>query len=565
MNLDDFEDEIDSPTILSRGLSYYRGRSVLSLEMVEPNHYKADVAGTQLYEVTLTLDDDREVEDMYCTCPYDWGEYCKHEVAVLYALRHQLNSAHHVMVERPKEVDLEALLERKSKKELLSFLLAYAKKKPDVASALVAAFPSPDDGVNLTNLGIEFRLACENGIESTVEEDEYGWDEDEDDWQLTTALRQKIAELLMMAQVAIATGNIRYGGSIASMIVHEMSILDEYEGETLTEEIEVVLMQVAALFDEVTLNADDGSWLFTQFLTAAKNYEGPPQAVLLRLCIKFAETESDQEGLKNYLVALASEEPDTEGDGNLPALKLQHSLLLKQDKGEEALSFALDNISYEGMRKIAFNHALESKDYVLAEKLAKENEASPYRTYGAIDWGALLFKVYQEGRNTIQMRSLAKEFLLHDDLSYYPILKASYDQNEWESVLDDLLDEMQARSEAIEASLYRKNPYPEVLKGEGKLERLLTYIQKNPRLVQSYQDVLVPHHKDEVFALYRQIILDDGEVASSRNEYKALASWLRELVSIGGGVVVEECLQALAPRYMKRPAMRDEIQRVGLL
>ena len=121
MNLDSFEDEIDSPLIHSRGLSYYRGKSVLSLEMLSPNHYKALVAGTQLYEVMLTLDDNREIEEMSCTCPYDWGEHCKHEVAVLYALRHQLDRGQHERVERPKDVDLTNLLEKRSKEELLSF------------------------------------------------------------------------------------------------------------------------------------------------------------------------------------------------------------------------------------------------------------------------------------------------------------------------------------------------------------------------------------------------------------------------------------------------------------
>ena len=563
MNLDRFEDEIDS-TILSRGLSYYRGRSVLSLKMVEPNHYKADVAGTQLYEVNITLDDDREVEEISCTCPYDWGEHCKHEVAVLYALRHQLNSTQHEMVERPKEVDLEALLEGKSKKELLSFLLNLAKKRPDVTSALVAAFPSPNQEVNETNLGIEFRRACERGIESTSEEDEYGWDDDEDDWQLTSALRTKIAQFLMMAQVAIMDGNIRHGGALASMMIHEMSVLDEYEGETLAEEVEICLMQIVALFDEVTLNADDASWLFSLVLASAKSYEGAPHMVLLRFCLKLAETESDQRVLKSYLVAFASDVPeDAWGVQStiLTSLELQHALLLKQKRGEDAQALALAHLSYEEMRKLAFDHALEAKDYALAEKLAKEKEGSGFTPRGGIDWSVLLFNVYQESGKKDEMRSLAKVFLLHGNLSYYPILKESYESEDWEAVVDGLLDEMQASEEGG----YRRNAYPEVLKAEGKRGRLLTYIQKNPRSVQCYQDVLLSTYKSEIFALYKAIILEDGQKSDSRKEYKILASWLKELETIGGKAVAKECLQVLAPQCKRRPAMRDEIQQVGLL
>ncbi|HKM05818.1 MAG TPA: hypothetical protein VJ869_02410, partial [Sphaerochaeta sp.] len=155
--------------------------------------------------------------------------------------------------------------------------------------------------------------------------------------------------------------------------------------------------------------------------------------------------------------------------------------------------------------------------------------------------------------------------LLHDDLSYYPKLKASYDHNEWGEVLDGLLDELERRSDEKSSSVFRKNPYPEVLKAEAKYKRLLTYIQKNPSLVQIYQDVLLPTYKDAVFELYRKNILSDGEAATSRNAYKALALLLKELVVIGGGSVAEQCLTSLEPRYSKRSAMRNEIEKVGLL
>ena len=66
---------------------------------------------------------------------------------------------------------------------------------------------------------------------------------------------------------------------------------------------------------------------------------------------------------------------------------------------------------------------LETSDYVLAEKLEKEREASPYHTSGSIDCRVPLVRVYQERGNTEQLRILAKGFLLNDRLFYYPILK----------------------------------------------------------------------------------------------------------------------------------------------
>ncbi|MDY0289192.1 MAG: hypothetical protein RBR15_10245 [Sphaerochaeta sp.] len=594
MNLDSFEERID-PTILSRGRSSYRENSVISLVMTQPNHYKAKVAGTRLYVVTATLDDRREVGDISCTCPYDWGQYCKHEVAVMYALRHHLDNNKHTMAERPEEVDLAALLGKKSKKELLSFLLAYAKRSPELASALAVAFLSPAEEINqknqgiqssetglegqpdksyLTNLGIEFSHACDNGIELMPNEDDYGWDEyeyeDEDvdeDWQFSSTFKKKIEELLGMARSAIQRGDIRHGGAIASMMVHELCSLD-YDSEYLLSEIEEVIEQVGALFDDSTLDSDDASWLFAQFFPEVRDYNDVPQEALLSLCFQVAETEGDQGMLRNYLIDLASGETQTGGAANAliyASLELQYYLLVKQNRGDDAKAFALDHLSYEGMRLIAFESALEAKEYALAEKLAKEKEASAYRAFGSIDWSILLFTMYQKSGNKEQVRSLAREFLLHDKIAYYPILKESYDQKEWEAVVDGLLDELQGRDSAKRNTWNSDKVYPEVLKAEGKLERLLTYIKRQPYLVQTYQDVLLPHYREEVFALYRTIILAKGETVANRNEYQALASLLEEFALIGGEAVAKACVQELAPKYKNRPAMKDEIRKVGLL
>ncbi|MBI9096686.1 MAG: hypothetical protein JEY71_17635 [Sphaerochaeta sp.] len=403
------------------------------------------------------------------------------------------------------------------------------------------------------------------------EDDVYGWDEyeyedEEEDWQFSSIFKKKIEQLLGMARSAIQRGDIHHGGSIASIVVHELCSLD-YDSEYLLSEIEEVIQQVEALFDDVTLNNDDATWLFGQFFPEVRDYDDGPQEELLRLCFQVAQTEGDQEVLRNYLVDLASDETQTEGAVNntiYTSLELQHCLLVKQERLDDAKAFALDHLAYEGMRLIAFESVLEAKDYASSEKLAKEKESSAYSARISLDWSVLLFTVYQESGNKAQVRSLAREFLLHDKLAYYPILKESYEPTEWETVVGGLLDDLQARDGAKHASLNRQKPYLEVLKGEGKLERLLAYIQKQPYLVRIYQDVLLPHHMEEVFALYRTVLLSKGETVANRNEYQVLASLLKELASIGGKAVAKECVLALEPRYMKRPAMRDEIRKVGL-
>jgi len=89
MNLLDFEKHIND-IILARGWEYYRGDYVKSVEKKDKNHYTAIVAGTYDYKVTIRLGDEGDVLFSDCICPYDMGPYCKHEAAVLYALREML-------------------------------------------------------------------------------------------------------------------------------------------------------------------------------------------------------------------------------------------------------------------------------------------------------------------------------------------------------------------------------------------------------------------------------------------------------------------------------------------
>ena len=86
MNLLDLEKHIDG-IILARGWEYYRGDCIKSVEKKGKNNYTAVVAGTYDYNVTIGLGDDGDVLFSDCNCPYDLGPHCKHEAAVLYALR----------------------------------------------------------------------------------------------------------------------------------------------------------------------------------------------------------------------------------------------------------------------------------------------------------------------------------------------------------------------------------------------------------------------------------------------------------------------------------------------
>lgn len=90
MSSRDFIKNLVSNKIYRRGIDYYNKGRVLQyrINKVEPNYYKisARVSGTKKYKVDSEIRLRRNNIDFNssCDCPYDWEEYCKHEVAVLH-------------------------------------------------------------------------------------------------------------------------------------------------------------------------------------------------------------------------------------------------------------------------------------------------------------------------------------------------------------------------------------------------------------------------------------------------------------------------------------------------
>ncbi|MDO5826511.1 MAG: SWIM zinc finger family protein, partial [Methanosphaera sp.] len=69
--------------ILERGYDYYCMDNIESIYRMEDTFY-AVVSGTYDYNVEVTLDDEDNVINTYCDCPY--GYNCKHAACVCYHL-----------------------------------------------------------------------------------------------------------------------------------------------------------------------------------------------------------------------------------------------------------------------------------------------------------------------------------------------------------------------------------------------------------------------------------------------------------------------------------------------
>ena len=116
-----------------RGASYFRGGAVSDL-MQRGNMLSAEVEGSSHtdYQVVVTLTEAGAIADATCTCPYDWGGYCKHIVAVLLAALHDEST----IAVKP---DLDTLLAGLSEKQLRRVVQALTAGRPELVADIERA------------------------------------------------------------------------------------------------------------------------------------------------------------------------------------------------------------------------------------------------------------------------------------------------------------------------------------------------------------------------------------------------------------------------------------------
>ena len=132
-------------TIFSRGESYYEGEAVGRITQTA-NVYSAKVRGTKKYHVELTVPA-KGPPNIYCNCPYDYGNVCKHGIALGLAVLDLLGPGKPAPAVPPAapttsqlQKALVAALARTSDHDKIAYLGQLLYQKPDLIPAFLDTF-----------------------------------------------------------------------------------------------------------------------------------------------------------------------------------------------------------------------------------------------------------------------------------------------------------------------------------------------------------------------------------------------------------------------------------------
>lgn len=126
--------KLATPQSFERGDRYYRDGAIINPTR-QGLELWADCQGSELYQPRATLGKGGAVASD-CTCPYDWGGLCKHQVALLLTYVHEPDSFH---VLPP----LSEMLASRSRDDLVDLIGKMLHRHPELLSLVELTTPRP--------------------------------------------------------------------------------------------------------------------------------------------------------------------------------------------------------------------------------------------------------------------------------------------------------------------------------------------------------------------------------------------------------------------------------------
>ncbi|RIJ63511.1 hypothetical protein CW357_06800 [Rummeliibacillus sp. TYF005] len=539
MNLTNFQNYISS-TIVKRGKNYFKNGHIVELTQLTNTDWEATVEGTDDYTVHVKLSSEEEITSSRCNCPYD-GTYCKHEVAVFYALQ-----------DEPKMVlnhpPLETILIEQTKDSLIHFLLDVAHEDSHFQQRILKSFMN--DTISQTNLLKKaektilkpMKNALKKGYISSSEED---------------LVLIGVEEVINQVHDLIKQGELHLASELTLLCFSKTAKLYDISNHTLM--IEEVLELCVSLLDEVIPKGVTSCSIEQQedilrklFDVAIETEEDYWKLELLKQALPFCE---DPVFSNAYCTTIPKISFNSEDFGEQAEALILRALIISQD--EEQIQLFIDKHRQNPhVRETLIHIAFEDEDFEKALKLASEGIDSDFgKVKLRSKWEQYAYNAHQKLGNQEAMRGIAFMLAAEGDLYFYQELKELYDHSEWSNIVQDLIV-------AFDELANYPSWYPDLLINEREFAKLLNYCQQSPSRIYTYSTYLKEDFSEEVKALFYQDIKKQAITVANRSGYQILRGALQQFCDAGYETDVKEITEQLKEMYPRRTALHEELRKI---
>jgi len=532
-----------------RGLRYFKEGRVKQVDFFGDT-ITAVVEGTENYRVTIRVNGDIEGR---CTCPYDWGGYCKHVVAtlILYSQGYEKMKG----VKEMEEARVNAVLSQVNVEDLRGFLRAEFEKDPRMRARFLIHFTGEGEEKSLHDykkeIGQLFREAA--GRHGFIDYDR----------------RVDFSDVLDVAKRYMEKRNFLEAAKIfqalSEAIAENMDMVDDSDGY-YGAEFDDAMEKLVTCLGEAGLGHEEKrpyiDYLFRKFIEGEPDYfqENYDQA-LKQTCT----SEEDLRHLENLLEPHLKELPDHRKNWGEyydaeRVLIMQIFVLDRLGDKEELWGLLERNYRRDGGLCLLYaERLLRDGDVTRSMEVAEEGlNLFPDRL--ALGLRRFLGRLYREKSPEKYRENLMNLFLLERDWGLYEELKRVSSEEEWCGLLGEIVMNLSGRGGFGESLLV------DVYLREGMLDEAIREVLATGRLdtLSRYRSVLSARYPKEYFNAYRELLIPFAARSMGRRHYREVVAYLEGMGEIEGYEgEFYRLVESLKEKYSNRPAFLDEMRRLN--
>ncbi|MDS0221675.1 SWIM zinc finger family protein [Haloarcula sp. S1AR25-5A] len=519
----------------------------------------AAVQGSQPEPYSVEIErsgDEPENVDASCTCPYDWGGYCKHIIAVLLEL-----AEGDIALEDEREA-VERVLSDAHPEELREFLLDECERDAELRRRLLTRFEAQDTQ-SLYDYKKEMSQQYRGPYTYRYEGPDFSEFHD-----LAETHREQ-GNPLEAATIYRAMTEVR---------IENMEMVQDYYGEDFETELDafVECIREADLDHEEKREYID--YLFERWGSddsALSTFSGQYEDALWEFCTADADLQYWRDRLEDDLPAEIPEtsEPD-DGIGSFDTRRYEAERRIK------TYAEVLDSLGdTETLREVYEEYYLDIREFCVryARLLATEGEGD--QSIEVAEEGLNAFSNVRELRRFLidayadrdpkrHKELLREQFLQSGDWEYYKQLRSHCSDNKWESVVADIEARFEDSNVRRLIDLYLReermaDAFETVIEAarEEPDDAFQRAVGDNGLAIQNeYRDDVADYDPETYYEVYEERLEPFLADTTGRDHYQTVVEYLEEMRELGFDDEFEAFVAHLKEKHSNRPAFLDEIK-----
>lgn len=543
--------------ILKRGYNYYLEDAVHDVTR-NGNHYEGLVYGTEIYEVQIEIDDNGNVEDMDCDCPYAEENNCKHMVALLYYLENDGEIESKKAIRNTDNYD--KILDKISENEIKEFVLEKIYENFDFQNEFRSHFVQ------------YFEKTPKKVYEKRIAQSIYqaigrkGFIEYNETYKFSNAMYDYIQE----ANNLIKHNEYQAPFWIASLILEELPDLPIDDSDGTTSYVESECVEVIEKILEKCKNDSVIKEIFNWIIESIKNdtlgdYSDGIEKVLDE---HFIEDKFVNERLKiiDEKIQELEQQEDHYSEYKLEELiKTKIALLYQLGMDKEAIKTIKENIYYVPIRRMLIDIERKNENIDKVEKLLKEGMKIALKRghYGTVTYYIEeLLSIYKEHNQKEKYKNLVEETLFkysRGSFKYYKKLKDLYTEEQWKNMKDNIIKILESDGEG-----YHRDDLRQIYIEEQYYEKLYHSVISTPlfEIVVKYEKYLKKDFEKQLLEEYQKIVNEKATFTGKRN-YEDVRKILQHMKTLKNGEkLVEKIVEEYKIKYANRRLMLEELNKI---